>query len=79
MYIELTIDLKNYKKDTFDLRLSNYHSVKKVIDIVWQAKSISEPPREGYWVRIPNKQIVLSGTDKLVDCGITTGDRLEIL
>ncbi|PLR83448.1 ubiquitin [Bacillus canaveralius] len=79
MYIELTVDLKNYKKDTFDLRLSNYHSVKKVIDIVWQAKSISEPPREGYWVRIPNKQIVLSGTDKLVDCGITTGDRLEIL
>ncbi|PLR82275.1 EsaB/YukD family protein [Bacillus sp. V33-4] len=79
MYIELTVDLKNYKKDTFDLRLSNYHSVKKVIDIVWQAKSISKPPREGYWVRIPNKQIVLSGTDKLVDCGITTGDRLEIL
>ncbi|MBA4536976.1 ubiquitin [Bacillus aquiflavi] len=79
MYIEVTVDLKHYKNETFDLRLSNYHSVKKVIDIVWQAKTISEPPREGYWVRIPNKQIVLSGNDKLVDYGITTGDRIEIL
>jgi uncharacterized ubiquitin-like protein YukD len=79
MYIELTIDLKNYQYESFELRLSNHHSVKKVIDIVWQAKSISEPPREGYWVRILNKQLVLSGTDKLVSSGITTGDRLEIL
>ncbi|HEY4552630.1 MAG TPA: EsaB/YukD family protein [Bacillaceae bacterium] len=79
MYIEITVDLKHYEEETFDLRLSNYHSVKKVIDIVWQTKSISKPPREGYWVRIPNKQKVLSGNERLVDCGITTGDRLEIL
>ncbi len=79
MYIELTIDLKNYDYESFDLRLSNYHSVKKVVDIVWQAKSIPQPPREGYWVRIPNKQLVLSGNDKLVESGVTTGDLLEIL
>ena len=36
MYIEITIDVKNYINDVFDLRLSDYHSVKKVIDIVWQ-------------------------------------------
>lgn len=79
MYIELTIDLKNYEVEPFDLRLSNYHSVKKVVDIVWQAKSIPQPPREGYWVRIPNKQMILSGNDKLAEKGITTGDRFEIL
>ncbi|MFC0273105.1 EsaB/YukD family protein [Metabacillus herbersteinensis] len=79
MYIEVTVDLKNYTGETFDIRLSNYHSVKKVVDIVWQAKSISDPPREGYWVRIPNKKIVISGNRKLLDCGITTGDRFEIL
>jgi len=79
MYIELTIDLKNYQGESFDLRLSDYHSVKKVVDIVWQAKSISQPPREGYWVRIPNKQMVLSGNDQLADKGIATGDRFEIL
>ncbi|MBP3039686.1 ubiquitin [Bacillaceae bacterium Marseille-Q3522] len=79
MYIEVTIDLQNYEKETFDLRLSNYHSVKKVVAIVWQAKSISLPPREGFWVRIPNKHLVLSGNDRLIDSGITTGDRLEIL
>ncbi|MEH6946114.1 EsaB/YukD family protein [Bacillus sp. JJ634] len=79
MYIEITIDLKHYTNEVFDLRLSDYHSVKKVIDIVWQAKSISESPREGYWVRIPNKRLVLSGTERLIDRGITTGDRLEII
>ena len=79
MYIELTIDLKNYEVESFDLRLSSYHSVKKVVDIVWQAKSISQPPREGYWVRISNKHLILSGNDRLADKGITTGDRFEIL
>jgi uncharacterized ubiquitin-like protein YukD len=79
MYIEVTIDLKHYNDGTFDLRLSNYHSVKKVIDIVWQAKSIPHPPREGYWVRVENKRKILFGNDKLVDGGVTTGDRLEIL
>jgi uncharacterized ubiquitin-like protein YukD len=79
MYIEITIDVKKYINEVFDLRLSDYHSVKKVIDIVWQTKSISEPPREGYWVRVVNKQLVLSGNERLVDRGITTGDRLEII
>jgi uncharacterized ubiquitin-like protein YukD len=79
MYIEITIDLKNYDYETFDIRLSNYHTVKKVIDIVWQAKNISEPPSEGSWIRIVNKQKVVQGTKRLLDAGIRTGDRLEIL
>ncbi|MDQ0215839.1 putative ubiquitin-like protein YukD [Oikeobacillus pervagus] len=79
MYIEITIDLKHYTGDMFDIRLSNYHSVKKVIDIVWQAKRITLPNREGNWVRVANKHTVFSGNDRLIDCGITTGDRLEIL
>lgn len=79
MYIEITIDLKNYINEVYDLRLSDYYSVKKVIDIVWQTKSISKSPREGYWIRVVNKQLVLSGNERLIDCGITTGDRLEII
>lgn len=79
MYIEITVDLKHYTGETFDLRLSNYHSIKKVIDIVWQAKRISDLSREGHWVRVVNKRVVLSGADQLADCGITTGDRIEIL
>jgi uncharacterized ubiquitin-like protein YukD len=79
VYIEITIDLKNYQGKSFDLRLSNYHTVKKVVDIVWQASSIAEPQREGHWIRVTNKQLILSGTDKLVEHGITSGDRLEIL
>lgn len=79
MYVEITIDLKNYSGETFDLRLSNFHSIKKVVDIVWQTKGIEERPREGYWVRIPNKNMILSGNQKLLDHSITTGDRFEIL
>lgn len=79
MYIEITIDLKNYQKDSFDIRLSNYHSVKKLIDIVWQAKSMTEQPRQGAWIRVVNKQKIIQGTERLLDAGIRTGDRIEIL
>jgi uncharacterized ubiquitin-like protein YukD len=79
MYIEVTVDLKNYTGESFDLRLSNFHTVKKVIDIVWQTKEIDSPPRDGYWVRVPNKNIILSGNQKLIESGILTGDRFEIL
>ncbi|MDQ0230845.1 EsaB/YukD family protein [Metabacillus malikii] len=79
MYIEVTVDLKNYQQECFDLRLSNYHSVKKFIDIVWQTKQLTEKPRDGYWIRVTNKQKVAHGTNRLIDVGITTGDRIEIL
>lgn len=79
MYIEVTVDLTNYDGDVFDLRLSNYHTMKKLIDIAWQAQSISERQREGHWVRIMNKNKLFPGHLTLEDCGITTGDRLEIV
>jgi len=79
MYIQVTIDLKNYTGDVFDLRLSNYHSIKKLIEIVWEAKNISAPPKEGYWVRVQNKEFVCSGNEALHRFNITSGDRLEIL
>lgn len=71
--------LKNYDGSVFDLRLSNYLHIKQVIHIAWQAKQISLPKRDGGWVRVVNKKAVFSGEYKLSDCGITTGDRLEIL
>ena len=79
MYIDITIDLKNYDGSVFDLRLSNYLHIKQVIHIAWQAKHNPLPKREGGWVRVVNKKAVFSGEYKLSDCGITTGDRLEIL
>jgi uncharacterized ubiquitin-like protein YukD len=79
MYIEVTVDLSNYEGDVFDLRLSDYHTMKKLIDIAWQAGSISERQREGHWVRVVNKQKLFPGHFTLAHCGITTGDRIEVI
>ncbi|KGR83937.1 EsaB/YukD family protein [Lysinibacillus odysseyi] len=79
MYIEVTVDLKNYTGESFDIRLSDYYSVKQLVDVVWQVKAITDIPREGYWVRVQNKKIMLSGSEQLAASGVTTGDRLEIL
>ncbi|WP_026693087.1 EsaB/YukD family protein [Peribacillus kribbensis] len=79
MYIQITIDLKNYTKDVFDLQLSNYLTVNKLVDIVWQVKKIPALPREGYWIRVQNKDLVLRGYGSLEEGGITSGDRIEIL
>lgn len=79
LYIEVTVDLKNYTGENFDIRLSNYYSVKKLVDVVWQVKEITDIPREGYWIRVQNKKIMLSGNEQLAASGVTTGDRLEIL
>ncbi|WP_409293204.1 EsaB/YukD family protein [Peribacillus sp. SCS-37] len=79
MYIQVTIDLKNYTGEVFDIQLSDFLPVKKVIDIVWQVKRVGETPREGYWIRIPNKDLVVQGYESLLESGITNGDRIEIL
>ena len=79
MYIEVTVDFKRYGGEAFDLRLSNYHSLKKMIDIGLQAQSISEKPREGYWVKVVNKDKVFPGHLTLEACKILSGDRLEII
>lgn len=79
MYIEITIDLTKYNGKIIDLRLSDYYTMKKMIDIAWQANSISKTPREGYWVRVVNKEKIFPGHLTLANCGITTGDRIEII
>ncbi len=79
VYIEITVDLKNYDGNVFDLKLSDYHTVKKLIDIAWQASSISQGQREGHWVRVVNKNKLFPGHLTLAHCGITTGDRIEIM
>ncbi|MFC7363870.1 MULTISPECIES: EsaB/YukD family protein [Bhargavaea] len=79
MYIEITVDLTNYDGGVFDLRLSDYHTMKKVAEIARQAKGVSKYQREGHWVRIVNKNRVVPGHLTMSKCGIQTGDRLEIL
>ncbi|WP_110926627.1 EsaB/YukD family protein [Bacillus massiliglaciei] len=79
MYIQLTIDLNRYTGEVFDLQVSDLRSIKKVIEIVWQVKGIEAVPREGYWVRVQNKDRVCPGYETLQDSGITAGDRIEVL
>ncbi|WP_019240846.1 MULTISPECIES: EsaB/YukD family protein [Bacillus] len=79
MYIGITVDMKNYTGEVFDLRISNFLTIKKVIDICWQIKRIEECPADGYWIRVINKEKVCSGYASLIDSGITNGDRIEIL
>ncbi|CAH0347675.1 EsaB/YukD family protein [Bacillus sp. CECT 9360] len=79
MYIQVTVDLQHYTGEVFDLQISNYLSIKKVIEIIWQVKKIAEQPKDGYWIRVQNKEFVCTGYETLLDSGITTGDRVEIL
>ena len=79
MYIGITIDLKNYSGEVFDMRLSNFLSIRKVIEICWDVKQIKVNPSEGFWVRVVNKEKVCSGYETLMESGITSGDRIEIL
>ncbi|MBO2535948.1 MULTISPECIES: EsaB/YukD family protein [Rummeliibacillus] len=79
MYVDITIDLKNYNSSIFDLRISNYHSIRTMIDMVWQVQNLMEPPRDGYWIRVDNKEKVHGGYEKLIHANITSGDRIEIL
>jgi len=79
MYIDITVDLKHYTGEVFDLRLSDYYSAKKVVDIIWQAKGVVIQPKEGAWIRVANKDFLLHGTHQLVAKGVTKGDRIEIL
>ncbi|WP_085992898.1 EsaB/YukD family protein [Oceanobacillus senegalensis] len=79
MYIQVTVELNNYKRPPIELRLSNQHPIKKLIDITWRTVKMNENPKEGYWIRVKNKDAVFTGTKTLEECGITTGDCVEIL
>lgn len=79
MYIDITVDLKRYGQKKMDLRLSDQYHLKKFIDIVWQAAHVNTAPKDGSWIRIINKDKVFYGNRKLVDCGITSGDCIEIM
>lgn len=79
LYIEVTVDLQKYNGNVLELRLSDYYTIKKCIDIAWQASHLTATPREGHWVRIVNKNKQFPGHLTLAECGVRTGDRIEII
>lgn len=79
MYIQVTVDLHHYDKKPIELRLSDQHYIKKLVDITWQTVNIDVKPKEGYWIRVKNKDAVYTGERTLQACGITNGDYIEIL
>ncbi|SIT70707.1 EsaB/YukD family protein [Edaphobacillus lindanitolerans] len=79
MYVEVTVDLSNYEGDVMDLRLSDYHTFKKVTHIARQVQDVTKHQREGHWVRVVNKNRTYPGHMTLAQCEIKSGDRLEIL
>lgn len=79
MYIQITVDMKKYGTNPIELQLSNQHTVKKLINIAWQTANIQVKPREGYWIRVVNKNQVFNGSLTLEECRILTGDKVEIL
>ncbi|AYV72203.1 MULTISPECIES: EsaB/YukD family protein [Niallia] len=79
MYIEVTVDLSKYNGEYLELRLSDYHTVKKLVDIAWKTTNRLDTPRNGYWIKVMNKKRVFSGEKRLADIGIMTGDKIQIL
>lgn len=79
MYIGITVDLSNYNGEIFDLRISDFLTIRKVVEISWQIHKMEMAPPEGYWVKIENKDKVCSGYESLMDSGITNGDKIKIL
>lgn len=79
MYVEITVSLKPFDQPELDIRLSDYHTVKKVIEIVGQATDSLDKPNPTSWIRVLNKDKVITSDIRLVDAGITTGDCIEII
>ncbi|RKQ33910.1 EsaB/YukD family protein [Oceanobacillus halophilus] len=79
MYIQITVDLNKYNKPPIEIRLSDQHYIKKLIDITWKTVKLEEKPREGHWIRVKNRDEIYLGVQTLKDCGITTGDCVEVL
>jgi uncharacterized ubiquitin-like protein YukD len=79
MYINVTIDLKHYKRESLDLRISDRQPVKQLIRTVWTIAGIQAPPRDGCWVRVANKAQTIRGFDVLGDKKISDGDKLIVL
>ncbi|MCL1631246.1 ubiquitin [Sporolactobacillus sp. CPB3-1] len=79
MYINITVDLSRYKRDSLDLRISNQQPVKQLIHTVWTIAGLEQPPREGCWVRVVNKELIIRGYDILGEKKISNGDKLLVL
>ncbi|MBU5594929.1 ubiquitin [Amphibacillus sp. MSJ-3] len=79
MYIEITVSIKEINQTELDIRLSNHHTVKGLIEIVKQTSDVFQKANPLSWVRIVNKSRVVSSDIKLIDAGIMTGDKINIL
>lgn len=79
MYIQLSVHMKDKDHEQIDIRVSDQYTVKAFVTIAHQILNNSEQISDGYWIRVTSKNKVFTGNQTLKACGITTGDRIEIL
>lgn len=78
MYMELTVKLKD-EDQSIDLRMSDQKTIHQLVQVTWKLLEVKRQPKDGGWVRIVNKQKVISGVLTLEESGVTSGDLIEIL
>lgn len=77
-HIDVTVDCRQVGGSCIDLRIPKELKVALLIRNILTTLKLPFDENIGYFLKIPNKQIVLFSEDYLSESHVTTGDIIEI-
>lgn len=78
-HINVTVDFSGKSCGTYDVRIPVHQPIKQLLANLVETLNLELDISELYAVKIPEKELLLTDDDRLVNFSVTTGDILLVL
>lgn len=78
-HVNVTVDFSKWRKGQYDVRIPAHQPIKQLLGNLVETLNLEITKGSLFAIKIPDKELLLTDDDRLVDYPVTNGDILQVL
>lgn len=78
-HVNVTVDFSKWSKGRYDVRIPAHQSIKHLLGNLIETLNLDITKVSLFAIKVPDKELLLTDDDRLVDYPVTNGDILLVL
>lgn len=78
-HVNVTVDFRKWDAGRYDVRIPLHQPIKQLLENLMETLNLDITKASLFAVKIPDKELLLTDDDRLVDYPVTNGDILIVL
>ncbi|MEH7180131.1 EsaB/YukD family protein [Neobacillus vireti] len=78
-HVNVTVDFSKWSKGQYDVRIPAHQPIKQLLGNLIETLNLEIAKVSLFAIKIPDKELLLTDDDRLIDYPVTNGDILQVL